>query len=125
MNKLVFEQLNQVKSVDLIFDQDTTKLVIPKTTKVKPVAVKVGGVYKIDISDTILFPSESSTLASNWNGGKVPEYKRYLAEIISTMGNMVKVNGVAEDDSTNNFYGWLPFDGFEVLEKLYFILKLK
>ena len=31
---------------------------------------------------------------------------------------MIQINGVATEDPTDNFYGWIPIDSFEIIKKL-------
>ena len=114
MNNILYKQLQDVKSTEIKFDINTTKLVIPKTIRFANQAMKKGGVYDIKIKPTI-FNSDSS-LADNWNNGIIPEYECYTVEVEDSMANMIKVNGVAIENNTSQFYGWLPLDGFEVIK---------
>lgn len=119
MNNRIKEQLNKVMSTKIDFDDDTTKIVIPKTTKFNNNLLKRDTIYLIEISDSVLYPDINSTLASNWNGGKIPKYKYYKAEVVDTMNNMVKFNGIAYDDGrdlySESWFGWLPSDLFKVV----------
>lgn len=99
MNKIIKDQLNKVRSVKLNFDDHTTHIDIPKTEEVIPLALIEGQVYVIELEDFILNPLQNSTLASNWNSGKIPKYKRYQVEFIHKMSNMYKFNGVALDNN--------------------------
>lgn len=117
MNKIIKEQLKKVTATNIQFTDDTQNIFIPKTIKIINSSLKKGDVYLIHLFDSVANPSSSSTLASNWNAGKVPKNDTYIAEIINNMSKMIKVNGVSVVDDTDNFYGWLPYDGFEVLEK--------
>lgn len=105
MKKILFDELNKVTSVKLDFNLSTTELFIPKTIKILNSALKKGSVYTIELADFIVMPGVSSTLASNWNGGIVPKHKKYIVEIVDNMANMIKVNGVAVDDNSDQFYG--------------------
>jgi len=117
MNKLIKDQLLQLKSVDLQFNDSDTHIVIPKTIKVLNKAMQAGCIYDIELFDSIVHPAPSSILASNWNNGVVPEYKLYTVEVISNTGKMIKVNGVAMENNSSQFYGYLPSDGFEIIRK--------
>lgn len=99
MNKIIKDQLSKVRSVKLNFDDHTTHIDIPKTEEVIPLALVEGQVYVIELEDFILNPLQNSTLASNWNSGNIPKYKRYQVEFIQKMSNMYKFNGVALDNN--------------------------
>ena len=122
MNKVIKDQLSKVRSVKLDFDDHTTHIDIPKTEEVIPLALVEGQVYVIELEDFILNPLQNSTLASNWNSGKVPKYKRYQVEFIQKMSNMYKFNGVALDNNqpiySENWFGWFPEEGFKVISLL-------
>ena len=122
MNKIIKDQLNKVRSVKLDFDDNTTHIDIPKTEEVIPLALVEGQVYVIELEDFILNPLQNSTLASNWNSGKIPKYKRYQVEFIQKMSNMYKFNGVALDNNqpiySENWFGWFPEEGFKVVSLL-------
>lgn len=122
MNKIIKDQLNKVRSVKLNFDDHTTHIDIPKTEEVIPLALIEGQVYVIELEDFILNPLQNSTLASNWNSGKIPKYKRYQVEFIQKMSNMYKFNGVALDNNqpiySENWFGWFPEEGFKVISLL-------
>ena len=122
MNKIIKDQLNKVRSVKLDFDDHTTHIDIPKTEEVIPLALVEGQVYVIELEDFILNPLQNSTLASNWNSGKIPKYKRYQVEFIQKMSNMYKFNGVALDNNqpiySENWFGWFPEEGFKVISLL-------
>ena len=117
MNKIIAEQLRKVTATTLSFDENTKSLFIPKTLKITGASLKKGKVYRIKFEDFIVNPPQNSTLASNWNAGKIPKHKEYFAEVIDKVGNMIKFNGVAVEDQTDNFYGWIPDEGFEVLNE--------
>lgn len=122
MNKIIKDQLSKVRSVKLNFDDHTTHIDIPKTEEVIPLALVEGQVYVIELEDFILNPLQNSTLASNWNSGKIPKYKRYQVEFIQKMSNMYKFNGVALDNNqpiySENWFGWFPEEGFKVVSLL-------
>ena len=122
MNKIIKDQLNKVRSVKLSFDDNTTQILIPKSSEVIPEALNQGDVYLINLNDKILNPSSNSTLAANWNSGRVPNHKLYKVEFLEKMGNMYKFNGIAVEDGVDlyneNWFGWIPEDCFKVEEKL-------
>ena len=65
MNNTIKKQLDKVKSVKINYDDDTTKIVIPKTLQIIPEALNVGCIYIIELNDILLNPSSNSTLSSN------------------------------------------------------------
>jgi len=119
MNKVIKDQLSKVRSVKLDYDNNTTELYIPKTVEVIPTALNQGDVYIIELEDFILNPLANSTLASNWNAGKVPKYKQYKVEFLEKIGTMYKFNGIALNNGqeiyTENWYGWFPENSFKVI----------
>ena len=117
MNKIIAEQLRKVTATELSFDENTKSIFIPRTLKITGASLKKGHIYRVKFEDFIVNPNQSSTLASNWNAGKVPKHNEYFAEVIDKLGNMIKFNGVAVEDQTDNFYGWIPDEGFEVINE--------
>ena len=117
MNKILVNELKKVTATEINFSESDTKIFIPRSIKILNSSLKVGSVYRIKLKDFITNPSEGSTLAANWNNGLIPKYQEYLVEVLDFMVNMIKVNGVATNDNSNQFIGWLPLDGFETLAK--------
>ena len=117
MKKIIADELKKVSVTKIEFDDNTTSIFIPKTLKILNTSVKQGEVYRIRLEECITNPYQSSTLASNWNNGVIPKHNEYIAEIVTKMANMIKVNGVAVDDYNDHFCGWLPTEGFEILNK--------
>lgn len=122
MSKVIKDQLNKVRAVNIKFDDNTTKIMIPKTDKINNNILNIGDYYLIELEDFILNPPSNSTLSSNWNSGKVPKYKYYKVELIDKMSNMYKFNGIAYENGENlfaeNWFGWFPENGFSVKERL-------
>ena len=98
MNRLIKKQLMNLKSVNIDFNDNTTKIIIPKTAEIIPEALIKGNVYLIELNDLALHPASNSTLASNWNAGKVPTYRCYKVELIDIMNDMYKFNGIAYEN---------------------------
>lgn len=117
MNKLLYKELQKVRATDIKFDENTTELFIPKTLIISNAALNKGVVYRIKLEPFITNPYQSSTLASNWNNGVIPKYDEYIVEIVDKMANMIKVNGVAAANTAEQFFGWLPDNGFTVIGK--------
>ena len=122
MNKQIKDQLLKVKATTIEFKDNDEVIIIPLTTKFSNSLLRANVLYLIEIKDFIIHPDKNSTLASNWNNGKTPKYKYYKVEVVEKLNNMVKLNGIAFVDSkdilTENWYGWLPLDGFTVLKQL-------
>ena len=118
MNKQIIDQLKRVSVTKVEFSDTDTEIFIPRTIKILNTSLNKGEYYIIQLFNSVTHPSENSTLASNWNGGRIPKHDMYIAEIIDKKGNMLQINGVANEDPMDNFYGWVPVDGFEVIKKL-------
>ena len=118
MNEQIKNQLKKVKTVHIDFDDSTTHISIKKVDHIEPSAMSLNKVYEIKVKDYIIHPTSNSTLASNWNGGKSPTANNYYAEFISRMSNMYKFNCTAVGDPSNDFFGWLPEDGFEIVKEV-------
>ena len=115
MNNILYNQLSQVKATKIEFDENTTKHFIPKTIRIQNAALQVGHIYDIKLKPSIINPIDS-TLADNWNQGRVPEYSSYTVEVESNIGNMIKINGVAIENHSSHFIGYIPSDSFEVIK---------
>ena len=122
MKKIIKNQLDSVKSVNLNINDSTTYIYIPKTTQIINDALEKGFIYIIELDDKLLNPTLNSMLASNWNNGKIPKHKLYKVELLDVINNMYKFNGIAynngDDIYSDNWYGWFPKDSFKVLEKV-------
>jgi len=121
MNKIIKDQLNNVRNVKLNFSDDTKTIVIKKVNELSTNSLDIGHVYLIELSDFILNPSSSSTLAANWNKGIIPKHKIYKMEVLDKINNMIKFNGIAIEDGkelfSESWFGWLPEDKIKVLSK--------
>ena len=121
MNPQIKKELEKVTATDLQFDNNTTSIFIPKTTSWNLTSLKVNKCYVIELDDSLLNPSTNSSLAANWNGGKIPEYKHYMIELSSVMNKMIKVIGVGIVNGVpqgKQFIGWLPFEQVKVLKEV-------
>lgn len=117
MNKILYNELKKVTATNITFDENTKELFIPKTLMISNKSLHKDQAYKIKLEPFVTNPYQGSTLASNWNSGIIPKHDEYLVEIIDKMANMIKVNGVAVEDNTDTFFGWLPDDSFTVISK--------
>ena len=114
MNSIIKKQLEKVSSTTINFDDNTTNIFIPKTTRISNNSLKKGRTYIIELSD---FTMNNRVLASNWNNGLYPKNKVYIVEVVDFMAKFMKVNGVAQNDSSDGLLGfWLPIDGFNVIK---------
>ena len=122
MNKIIKQQLEKLKSVKITFKDSDKTIFIPKTTEIIQEAMEVGNIYLIKLDKKMLNPTTNSTLASNWNGGRVPTQEVYKAELLDIMNNMYKFNGIAVKDGidlySENWFGWVPKEYFEILSKI-------
>lgn len=121
MNPQIKKELEKVTATDLQFDNNTTSIFIPKTTSWNLTSLKVNKCYIIELDDSLLNPSTNSSLAANWNSGKIPEYKHYMIELQSVMNKMIKVIGVGIVNGApqgKQFIGWLPFEQVKVLKEV-------
>jgi hypothetical protein len=122
MNSIIKKQLEKVTATNIEFDDNTVSIYIPKTTSYNLTSLKKDSCYLIELDDSLLNPSSNSTLASNWNAGRIPEYKYYNAEINSILNKMVQVTAVpvinGEAIYNKQFYGWLPFDQIKIIKQL-------
>lgn len=121
MNKHIKEQLKQVKLAKVPnFDDNTTHILIKKQTTIK---IEEDCCYLIKLNSSITNPSTTSTLASNWNNGIIPNHSYYKIDVQKIMSHMIKVVGVAFDyenqrDLVDMWHGWLPIDEIEIINKL-------
>ena len=117
MNSIIKSQLAKVTATELEYDDNTTHIFIPKSLKILNGALKKDQIYRIKLYESVTNPSSDSSLAANWNNNRVPKHSEYYIEVIDKLGNMLKINGVAVEDQTDNFFGWIPVDSFDVLGK--------
>ena len=122
MNKIIQDQLKRCQ-VAIIppFSEDATSIYIKKVVTLVPTSMMPNRLYIVKIKDSV---KKSSTIASNWNGGRYPRCNYYKVERLGLLGTMMKLNGIGYDvenqvDLVNeSFYGYLPIDGFEVVSEV-------
>jgi hypothetical protein len=103
------------------WDDSTTCLVIKKGSIKKELKFEFGNYYQIQISDSIVNPTQESTLAKNWNGNTNPPSHIFNCVVQQLMGKMVKVDGVAVVDgiaTDTRWNGWLPINLVKILGEL-------
>lgn len=123
MNDLIKQQLDKVKWVVLPpYDESTTELTIPRIGAKQELLE--GHIYLISIADYILHPSDTFSLAVNWNKGIVPQSKTIRCQLLQKAGNMYKFGAIGFDEVANadkdDIYPelWLPKDGITVIRIL-------
>lgn len=114
MTKFVKEQLMKVHTPLPEWDDSTTQLIIRKGQAVVSQDIQVGMECKIQVEDYVIHPSESFTLAANWNGGTNPPEHILNCRVIQLMGKMVKVDAVGEMTGLR-WEGWLPRKCFKFI----------
>ena len=124
MNEQIKKQLNNCRVASIPPYNDTdTRIVIQKGSTMNVTPYQVHHFYIVELGAHIINPPQTSTLASNWNGGRIPTRKHYKCEISHVMGNMVKIIGCGYDPVTDTDYadvweGWVPQDGIKILKEL-------
>lgn len=115
MNKIIQEQLNQVKDADLShFDKSTNTYFIPRKTSI---VIRENNSYIIEIGNI------SDTITNNWNQGSKPPFNCCKAIVNTYMKNMIQIDGV-EYDNLNNidgikvWSGWLPLNDVVILKEI-------
>ena len=79
--------------------------------------------YLIELDDSLIDPNADSIVRVNWNNGDVPKYKYYKVDVNKKMAQMIRVNGIAYDntlkcDICEMWSGWLPVNQIKILEKI-------
>lgn len=124
MNNIIKKQLENCKVAVIPNYSDTdTRIVIPKGSSMSVTPYQVHHFYIVELGAHIINPPQTSTLASNWNGGRVPSRRYYKCEISNVMGNMVKIIGCGYDPETDSdcsdvWEGWVPQDGIKLIKEL-------
>ncbi len=117
MNKFILQQLSKIKIAKINWDGKSTKIFIPKETKI---ILRDNGYYLIKLSEGI---NNNQVLISNWNAGSKPLDNCYKVEVNKVLDTMVKVTGVSYDlenkrDTDRVWIGWLPIQDIEILKEL-------
>ena len=124
MNSIIKSQLRSCKVADVPQFEDTTTMIhIPKGSTQSVSPYQVGKCYIVELSDSVLNPSQDSILSTNWNNGTVPRYKYYKCEISAVLGKMVKIIGYGYDLQQNNdmpdmWEGWIPQQSIRIIQSL-------
>ena len=117
MNKVILDQLNQVKEADLSrYDEATKTYIIPKKVGIK---LEEEGSYLIYFKPAFF---QDVNLKVNWNNNSTPVYSYMIVEVSKIMTRMIKVVGVGYDimnkTVTDSFWtGWVDTSEIEVLER--------
>lgn len=124
MNTLIKEQLSKCEvAVIPPFDDDTAHIVVQKQDKVEITSYSLQKCYLIELSDSILQPSEDVSFHINWNKGSLPRSKFYNAQVIQLVGSVVKITGIGIDGKSSiptgdMWEGWLPKKDIKVVKEL-------
>lgn len=103
------------------FEDSATHICIKRVSHLFADDMQPGHIYTIKVKQAAKM---NKTLAANWNGGAYPKYDYYKVERVGVVGDMIKLNGIAYDEDkdvniySEAFYGYLPADGFEILEEV-------
>lgn len=122
MNKIIKKQLENCRVAEIPNLEDSaTHIYIKRVLNILPINMLKNHLYLIRIKPSV---KSNDTIAYNWNNGIHPIYDLYKVEKLDEVGNMIKLNGIAVDKTTgeniynNSFYGYLPNDGFEIIEEV-------
>lgn len=124
MNEIIKKQLNLVRIAKLpLYDDNTTKMIIPKTLSIEETVIDIGHYYVIELADYIVNPPPNFNLHVNWNNNNIPKYKYFRCEVIAAIGKMIKINGVACDmktlgDLDYTWVGWVPKKSISIIKEL-------
>ena len=122
MNNLIKDQLLSCKHVLLPYwDDNSREIIIKKGSIKKELKFEFGNYYQIQISNSVVNPTNESTLSKNWNGGTNPPSEIFNCVVQQLMGKMVKVDGVAVIDNIATdirWTGWLPTGQVKILGEL-------
>lgn len=121
MNEIIKKQLEKcsLAKVGVITDE-TKHIFIPQ---IKNIKLEEDQCYIIELSDYVLNEITGSTLAVNWNNGKIPKSKYWKIDVVKIMAHMVKINGISFDYRNNKdlnelWEGWVPIDSILILERI-------
>lgn len=124
MNELIRTQLNKCQ-IALIpeIEEGQCSIVIPKGSSSVIGPYDLGKCYLVQFADHILHPSPDSTLASNWNQGRIPKHSYYKVEVVQMMAKMVRLAGFGyipeTNTDTNDFWdGWVPQPSVKIISLL-------
>lgn len=119
--KLIEKELSKVIIADLSnYNSDSGKFFIPRYRQFQ---FKEGYYYIIELSDKLLVEDPTSTLAANWNSGRIPPFKYMKACVDKVLGKMIKVTGLGYNYLENKdldkiWEGWLPIEQLRVFSVL-------
>ena len=117
MNKIIQEQLKQVKIADLTnFDELNNTYLIPKINAIK---IKENVAYLIKLKPEFF---QNEVLKTKWNNNTLPKQSYLKADILNIMQNMIKVMAV-EYDAINHvdcgyWNGWLSLSEIDIISQL-------
>lgn len=118
MNKIIEEQLSNVKRASIIKSSDN-KYVLKKIEKD---VYFEGEYYIIKLNSILLSKTSLPILVNNWNNGTVPTNTYYRCEVLTTLNDFIKISGVGLtdnlEDTSSYWEGWLPINNISLVSKL-------
>ena len=118
INDKIITELDKVKETN--FEVVDNKIFIKKKVGIK---LEENSCYLIRLSNFMLNPPANDLISINWNGGIIPKFEYYKADIIKIVNNMVRIVGIGYDINSDNdlssmWEGWIPTNEFEIVKKL-------
>ena len=118
MNKIIEQQLKEVKIADLShFDEENGIFTIPQKKSIK---IEQNKSYLIHLNDSFFY---NSMVKDNWNKGWEPIDRYLKIDVNVILSNMIKVVSIGYDalnkkDTMNFWTGWICLNDMEVLQTL-------
>lgn len=111
MNKIIQQQLKQVRLADLSnYDPELNTYHIPQC---KALTLGVDQCYDITLSPEIY---KDEVLRDNWNHGDIPAFLTGKVEVERVVGKMAQISGVGDG---NQFWsGWISIEYLSKAQKL-------
>ena len=120
MNKLIQKQLEKLRVAKIDSYDDLKHTYTFKQHKEKE--FKIGSVYIVKLSNSLMIPKNNEILISNWNKGNHPLHQYLKVQVDNKLGSMLFMCGAYYDIDTksimNEYWnGWLPEDELEIIEE--------
>ena len=120
INKLILNQLEQVKEAD-IGEYDSLHHTFHIKKHVEK-SFEYNTLYLVKLDKHLLNATDNDLLVSNWNNGKYPLHEYLKIAVSKKVGKMIYVYGVYHDidskcDTGEDFEGWLPTEQLEIIEE--------
>lgn len=120
MNNTLAKEITKIQQKYTLTEIDKNTFRIERINKIK---LKESCYYIIKITNSSVINDTNSVLATNWNNNTCPKYSMFKCEVTKILGSMIKITGVAVDETTNNdinymWSGWIPQDSIEIIQQL-------